>query len=277
MKLKKILFIILFTIFLIIIFLTSATTNVQAVAYIEVINNNDTTKTVIARNIESKMGVGAFIIFLIYNDSIKITNITGISPFIVTYNSLNTGIIKVVGFHGNIPGPTGDVPLIKFKVEGEGEIKVIVGELVDPNDNEIIVESSQKVEFNNKLLKDTSQKPIITPTIIPSFQPDQIKNAVITPNPDFLENISKSRETQEIYEKETNKQEFNRSLSVNTESRTSVKTTLKESKKDLKKLENKSENKSLFNSRKIPLGPEVVIGGLVVGLLFRNKLKNNKK
>lgn len=157
--------------------------------------------------------VGAFSLSLSFNpDKTRIINISGEEPFITVANVKN-GMIKISGFHGQIPGPSGNVRLAVVTFNGSSEFQVVELKIYNTKGNliEFIPSSSSEgtttaendiYSTPTPVFEQTAQtSPVITPSPIkeePTSTPNPERTRIYTPD---------TEKTQEI--KETEKLEPN--------------------------------------------------------------------
>jgi|GEM_PF-3960448 len=68
--------------------------------------------------------VGAFSFSLSFDPKeTRVVNISGEEPFIIVSN-LQDGMVKISGFHGQIPGPSGNVRLVVVTFNGSSEFRI---------------------------------------------------------------------------------------------------------------------------------------------------------
>jgi hypothetical protein len=102
---------------------------------IKVVEENDT--IILMVNVQDKDGLGSFSLTLKYNPNMtKILKVSWEQPFTVVSNVNNTaGIARIAGFHGQIPGPKGEVKLVRLCVDGLPEFKITDVKLYDTKGN----------------------------------------------------------------------------------------------------------------------------------------------
>jgi hypothetical protein len=150
--------------------------------------------TLIARNINVEGGLGAFSIVITYNpNTTTIFNVSSVPPFTVVSNINNTaGISYISGFHGQIPGPTGDVRLAILQIEGSDNLSISVEELIDTSGKDINISSANeqmeklyREEGNSEMQSITSETS--EGTLLPSSPSapsiEETSSATVTPTP----------------------------------------------------------------------------------------------
>jgi len=105
--------------------------------------------TLIARNINVERGLGAFSITITYDpNTTAIFNVSSVPPFTVVSNINNTaGVTYISGFHGQIPGPTGDVRLAILQIKGSDNVNIAVEELIDTSGKDIYISSANEQQM----------------------------------------------------------------------------------------------------------------------------------
>lgn len=147
--------------------------------------------TLIARNINVEQGLGAFSIMITYNpNTTSILNVSSVPPFIVVSNINNTaGISYISGFHGQIPGPTGDVRLVILQIKGSDNMNISIDELIDTSGKGIIspindIQQTEKSYHEGGSIETPGIEPEGTLSSSPSTLPvEETPSPTVTPTP----------------------------------------------------------------------------------------------
>lgn len=123
----------LFLLALQLILLTIIVAQAETVEVVEEGNNT----VILMVEIQDQDGLGSFSLTLKYNPNMtKILNVSREGPFTVVGNINNElGVAKIAGFHGQIPGPTGEVRLARLHINGLAEFKIMKMKLYDTKGN----------------------------------------------------------------------------------------------------------------------------------------------
>ncbi|WP_435196278.1 PGF-CTERM sorting domain-containing protein [Natronomonas sp. EA1] len=108
---------------------STPTVSVDAPASVEV--GSSASGSLVVTDVSDPQGVGSFTVNVTYDPALVSLSARGTSTFDVSTSTPEPGVLRIVGYTGEYPGPTGSVTLATLTVTGEGTGTATLGTAVD--------------------------------------------------------------------------------------------------------------------------------------------------